>query len=71
VVGHEERIELTAFQGLREAGDMAEIEIGIRIGARVAPPRGVYTDWTHEGTQPQLSLLGHGLAPTIAAKLSA
>ena len=56
MVGHEESIELRRLQGLGEALQMREIEIGVRIGARIAPGAGVQADGAHEGAEPQLFL---------------
>ena len=57
MIGHEERVEFGAFQGLGEPGDMAKIKIGIRVGAGVTPPCGVDTDRAHKRPQSQLSPL--------------
>ena len=65
MVGHEEGVEFAPLQGLREAGDMAKVEIGVREGARITPPGGVYADRTHERAQPQTSPFGHCTAPTL------
>ena len=54
MVGHEEGVELRRLQRLREALQMREIEIGVGIGARIAPGAGVKTDRAHEGAEPQL-----------------
>ena len=48
MVGHEERIEPATLQRLREADQMLEVEVGIGIGTRVAPPGGMDADRAHE-----------------------
>jgi hypothetical protein len=39
---------------------MLEIEIGVGIGARIAPGAGVQADGPHEGAKLHLLLCGHG-----------
>ena len=63
VVGHEERVELAALQRLREPREMLEIEVGVGIGAGIAPPRGVDPHRAHECPQPQHFPLRHALPP--------
>ncbi len=55
MVGHKPRIEPAALQGLSEAHQMLQIEIGVGVGAGIAPPGGVDADRTHEGTEMQLA----------------
>lgn len=54
MVGHEEGVELRRLQGLGEALQMREIEIGVGIGTRIAPGAGVQADGAHEGAEAQL-----------------
>ena len=54
VVGHEEGVELARLQLRDEALHVAEVEIGVRKGARIAPGAGVDADRPHEGAQLQL-----------------
>ena len=54
-----ERIEPALLQLLRELLDMLEIEIGVRIRARVAPRAGMDGDRPHEGAKVQLTFLAH------------
>jgi hypothetical protein len=51
VVGHEEGVELRRLEGLGEAREMGEVEVGVRVAARVAPPGGVDADRAHEGAE--------------------
>lgn len=60
MIGHEEGVELGHLQCLREAFEVREVEIGVGIGARVAPGAGVKTDRAHEGAEPQLFFVCHG-----------
>src|SRR5271166_1164551 len=60
VVGHEEGVELPPFQRLDEALQMREVEVGVRVGARVAPCRGVDGGRAHEGAEMELAFGGHG-----------
>src|ERR1700724_1657754 len=69
MVGHEPGVEAAALQGLRETDQVFEIEIGVGISARVAPPGGVNADRAHESAQMQLAWSRHrcpalGLAPS-------
>ena len=59
MVGHEEGVELAALEGLREALEVGEVEIGVGERARVAPPRRMDADRAHEGAEPQLPPIGH------------
>ena len=54
MVGHEEGVELRRLQRLREALQMREVEVGVGIGAGIAPGAGVKTDRAHESAEPQL-----------------
>ncbi|BAV75684.1 hypothetical protein PCAU_3475 [Pseudomonas chlororaphis subsp. aurantiaca] len=60
VVGHEKRIETRPLQGLGETLEVGEVEVGVAIGARVAPGAGVNADRAHEGAQLELALGRHG-----------
>ena len=42
MVGHEERVELSALEGLGEALEMREIEVRVRIRPGIAPPAAVW-----------------------------
>ena len=55
MVGHEPGVEAAALQGLREADQVFEVEIGVGIGAGIAPPGGVDADRAHKGAQMQLA----------------
>ena len=57
VIGHEERVELGVFQPLREAREVAQVEIGVRVGAGIAPGAGVNRRRSHECAE--LHLPGH------------
>jgi hypothetical protein len=59
VIGHEESVELAALQRLREALQMRQIEIGVGIGAGIAPPAGMNGCRPHESAEPQLTLRSH------------
>ena len=48
VIGHEERIEASAFERPGERDQMAEVEIGVGRAARIAPPRRMDADRAHE-----------------------
>ncbi len=54
MIRHEKGVELAALQGLGETLDVLEIEIGVGIGAGIAPPRGVNADRPHERAEPKL-----------------
>ena len=71
VVGHEEGVKPSAFQRLREALQVSEIEVRIRKRTRVAPSTGVDADGTHEGAKVQLSWFAHGLPIEVVLKNSA
>ena len=51
VVGHEEGVEPAALQRLREALKVLEIEVRIRVRARIAPGAGMNADRPHERAQ--------------------
>ena len=55
MVGHEPRVEPAALQILREADQVLQVEIGVGIGAGIAPPGGVDADRAHKGTEMQLA----------------
>src|SRR3954452_8462963 len=65
MIRHEEGVELPGLQFLRQPGDMLEVEVGIRKGTGVAPPRGVDTDGAHERTEMKLASIGHRGSPAI------
>jgi hypothetical protein len=52
MIGHEEGVEAALLQLLSKAYQMAKVEIGVRIGARITPPGGMDADRAHEGAQP-------------------
>ena len=58
MVGHEERVEPAALERLGETLEMLEVEIRVRIGARIAPPAGMDADRAHERAETQLPV-GH------------
>ncbi len=70
VVGHEEGVEPAALQGRDEALHVGEVEVGVGIGARVAPGAGVDGRRTHEGAEPEDSWLGQREAPKGKGSLS-
>ena len=43
MIGHGERVKLAALQRLGEAGDVAEVEVGVGVGDWVAPSGGGYS----------------------------
>jgi hypothetical protein len=55
MVGHEERVELSALQGLGEPLQMLKVEVGVGIGAGIAPPGRMNADRAHESAKMQLS----------------
>lgn len=59
MVGHEEGVELRRLERLRETLQMREVEVGVGIGARVAPCAGMKTDRAHEGAETQLLSFSH------------
>lgn len=60
VIGHEEGVEFRGFEFLREVGYVGEVEVGVWVGAWVAPCSGMEGDWAHEGCEVELSwLIGH------------
>ena len=62
VIGHEEGVEFRLFQLLREALDVLEIEVGVRVGAGITPGTGMQADGAHEGAKLQLLLFSHRLS---------
>ena len=64
MVRHEERVEPRAFQRFNEPDKMAQVEIGVREGAGVAPPGGMNADGTHE--RAQVKLPRHVIPRTLA-----
>ena len=58
MVGHEERVELSALERPREALEMLKVEIRVRVGARIAPPARMDSHRAHEGAEAQLPV-GH------------
>ena len=69
MIGHEEGIELAAFQGLDAVNQMLEAEIRLRRGIRMAPPGGMDADGAHEGAKMHL-LHGDALLPSPAIRAS-
>ena len=59
MVGHEERVEPAALQRLDEALDMREIEVGIRVGAGIAPGCRMDAGRPHEGAEMELTSRCH------------
>jgi hypothetical protein len=55
MIGHEEGVEFAAFERLREAFEVREVEIGIRESAGIAPSAGMDGGRPHEGSEPQLT----------------
>ncbi len=55
VVGHEERVEAATLERLREALQMREVEVGIGIGARIAPCAGMNGGRTHKSAEAKLT----------------
>jgi len=58
VVGHEERVELSALERLCETLQVLKVEIRVRIGAGIAPPAGTNSDGARERAEAQLPV-GH------------
>ena len=54
MIGHEKRIEFAALEGLGEALEMAEIEVGVGESARIAPRAGMDGGRAHESAEMQL-----------------
>ena len=54
MVGHEERVEFSAFERLSETLQVLEVEVRVRIGAGIAPPPGMNSHGTHECAEAQL-----------------
>src|SRR5262245_36502184 len=59
MIRHEEGVEFAAFERLREAFEMREVEIGIRESAGIAPGAGVDGGRPHEGAEPKLTRCRH------------
>jgi hypothetical protein len=55
VVGHEERVEFSPFEGADEAFQVREVEVGIGIRAGVAPSGGMDGNGTHKGAEAELT----------------
>ena len=55
VVGHEEGVELAVLELLREALQVGEVEVRVRIGAGIAPGAGMEARRPHEGGQLELT----------------
>ena len=53
-IADEKRIKPSALQRLDKAGKMLEVEIRVRIGARIAPPTRMDADRPHECAEMQL-----------------
>ena len=58
MVGHEERVELSALERLSEALQVLEVEVRIRVGAGIAPPACMDSHGAHESAEAQLAV-GH------------
>src|SRR6266566_898073 len=59
MIGHEEGVEFAAFERLREALEMREVEIGVRESAGIAPGAGMDGGRPHEGAEPELTRWRH------------
>src|SRR6266478_1587016 len=59
VIRHEEGVEFAAFERLREAFEMREVEIGIRKSAGIAPGASMDGGRPHEGAEPELTRWRH------------
>ncbi len=59
MIGHEPGVEPAALQGLGEADQVREVEVGVGGGARIAPPGGMDADRAHESAKMQLPRCGH------------
>ena len=64
VVGHEEGIEPAVLELLRKTLEVCEIEIGIGVGAGIAPGAGMDARRPHECAEPQLPRCRHGEDPS-------
>ena len=53
MVGHEPGVEPAMLQLLRKPDQVLQIEIGVGVGAGIAPPGGMDADRAHEGPQMQ------------------
>ena len=58
MVGHEERVEAPAFEGLSETLQVLEVEIRVGVGAGVSPPTRMDAHGAHERAKAQLPV-GH------------
>ena len=58
MVGHEERVELSALERPGETLEMLKVEVRVRVGARIAPPARMDSHRAHEGAEAQLPV-GH------------
>ncbi len=63
MIGHEPRVEPSALELLREADQVLQVEIGVGIGARIAPPRRMNAHRAHERAEPQPPIRRHLSAP--------
>src|SRR5665213_290022 len=59
VVGHEPRVEPARLQLLDKADQVVEIEVRVRISARIAPPAGMDAHRAHERAQSHLLVYRH------------
>jgi hypothetical protein len=55
VIRHEEGIEPAPLQSLGKSFQVAEIEVGVRVGAGIAPRAGMDADRPHERAEAQLT----------------
>ena len=58
MVGHEERVELSALERLSEALQVLKVEVRVGIGAGISPPTRMNPHRAHEGAEAQLPI-GH------------
>jgi len=49
-----ERIEPRLFKSLNKPHEVLQIEVGVGVSPRIAPPRGMDADRTHDGAEMKL-----------------
>jgi alkanesulfonate monooxygenase SsuD/methylene tetrahydromethanopterin reductase-like flavin-dependent oxidoreductase (luciferase family) len=54
MVRHEEGIKPSPFQNLDEMHEVLQIEVGVGVGPRIAPPGGMNADRSHDGAKMKL-----------------
>ena len=59
MVGHEEGIEPSTLERLRQPHEVREVEIGVGPGTGIAPCAGMEADRPHEGAEMKLLSGGH------------